>query len=185
MIDSEGHRLRIDYSEKLKEWPKWKQFGDWAAWIIERTVEGYYTVIRSVRHERAIERSENAVAVFASVADAGKYVILQIGDYLRSYLGPETLAIKWMATGLDPRIQVRQPTKDAIDQFTRFRPAGPESFSQQGLQKYTIQDDPSRFGFAFPREARDMQILALTYDELNALLLDGMPEDITSKISSH
>ncbi|ORA21959.1 hypothetical protein BST12_10705 [Mycobacterium angelicum] len=72
-----------------------------------------------------------------------------------------------------------------MDQFTRFRPAGPESFSQQGLQKYTIQDDPSRFGFAFPREARDMQILALTYDELNALLLDGMPEDITSKISSH
>lgn len=50
--------FRSDYSEKLKRWPEWAEFGDWAAWIIALKPERYMCVLRSLKHERESERNE-------------------------------------------------------------------------------------------------------------------------------
>lgn len=176
--------FRIDYADKAREWPLWKQLGDWAAWIIEPTARGYYKVIHSLWHERAPERSESVVAIFSLLADAGKYVILRVGDAARLYLRLEALPIKWRADGLDPRIRIATPAEEAIDYVTTIRPGTRKSFAMQHLKQYSLDDQPTQFAFTFPSEELSMQVLTLSYAQLNALLITGIPDSIMSKISS-
>jgi hypothetical protein len=183
--DWENGRLyfRSDYMNQMKQWPEAKQFGDWAAWIIEPTPDGYYNVLRSLKHEREKERSDEIEVVFSQITDAGKYIILQIGDARRLDLKLETLFMKWDAAELDPRIQIAPAGQKAVDYLLKRSPGLRREFAEQHLQQYTLRDDASSFGLALPSRQTDMQVLALSYDELNALLLDGMPESITARVS--
>lgn len=174
--------FRSDYSEKLKKWPEWAELGDWGAWIIAPTREGYFCVLRSLLHERAAHRSETIEVMFSHSTDAGKYIILQMGDSIRSDLRLQTLFIKWDDRGLDPRILIKPASREAIDYLNKERPSRIEGFIEKHLKSYTLEDDPSSYGFALPAEQANMEILALSFEELTAALLDGMPENITSKV---
>src|SRR5579884_840928 len=112
-----GDRLyfRSDYLEKLRRWPEWADKGAWGAWIIAPTRENYFCVLRSLIHERATQRSEDIEVMFSTIADAGKYVILQIGDSIRSHLRLQTLFIKWDAKGLSSRIRVEPASREAVE----------------------------------------------------------------------
>jgi hypothetical protein len=182
--DWEDGRLffRSDYSEKIKKWPAWAKSGYWGAWIIGPAHDECFYVAQSLLHERAAERSEDLQAVFSHFTDAGKYIILQIGDSLRYQLGLETLSIKWAARGLNPRIQVALPEQDVVEFVLRRSPGLEREFAEKHLKKFVLQGDVNSYGFAFPEDQPSMEVLALSFDELTAALLEGMPDSITSQV---
>jgi hypothetical protein len=174
--------FRSDYSEKLEKWPEWDQLGDWGAWIIAPRSEGYVCVLSSVRHERSAERSEDIEVMFSRIADAGKYIILRIGDSVRSDLRLKTLFVKWDDRDLDSRIQAEPADQRTIEFLSKETPTLKDGFAEKYLTRYTFKDDPSSYGFALPSEQPRMEVLALSFEELTTALLDGMPESITSKL---
>jgi hypothetical protein len=159
------------------------QFGDWAAWIIAPTREGYFCVLHSLRHERDAQRTERVEVMFSNASDAGKYIILQIGDSIRCDLRLQTLFIKWDDRELNPRIQIKPADRETIDFLTRERPSLERDYAEKHLKNYTLVDDPSSYGFALPADQTNMEVLALSFEELTAALLDGMPESITSQVA--
>lgn len=175
--------FRSNYLREVQRWPDWDQFGEWAAWIIEPTPGGCYNVLRSLKHEREKERSDEIEVTFSKVADAGKYITLQIGDERRLALGLETLFLKWEAEGPDPRIRITAAGEHAIEDFMRRTPGISRQFLEQHLRAYILRDDPTSYAIALASQQPDIQVLAYSYAELNAMLLDGMPTDITSKFS--
>jgi hypothetical protein len=182
--DWENGRLyfRSDYSEKLREWPEWAEHGDWGAWVIAPSYGGYTCVLSSLKHERETQRTEDLEVMFAHLADAGKYIIMRIGDSVRSSLRLKTLYVKWEARGLDPRIQIYPANPAAIGFLNRESPTLIEGYAEKYLKSYTLENNPSSYGFALPDEQPRMEVLALSFEELTTALLDGMPESITSKV---
>ncbi|MCV7095004.1 two-component response regulator-like APRR9 [Mycobacterium kubicae] len=69
-----------------------------------------------------------------------------------------------------------------LDYFLKIRPRTSREIASRHLKQYTLSDDPNRYGIALPSEEKYMQVLALSYEQLNSALLDGMPESITSKV---
>lgn len=183
--DWQGGRLyfRSDYSEKVKKWPEWAESGYWGAWIIAPEHDEYFCVVQSLLHERSAERSEDIQAVFSHFGDAGKYIILQIGDSLRYRLGLETLSVKWEARGLNPRIQVAPPKQDVVEFVLEESPGLKREFAEKHLKKFFLQDDTDFYGFALPGEQINMEVLALSFDDLNAALAENLPDSITSQIA--
>lgn len=183
--DWEDGRLyfRSDYSEKVRKWPAWAKSGYWGAWIIGPTQDERFCVVQSLLHERAAERSEDIQAVFSHFEDAGKYIILQIGDSLRYRLGLETLSVKWEARGLNPRIQVGPPEQDIVEFVLHESPGLKREFAEKHLKKFVRRDDFNSYGFALPGEQINMEVLALSLDDLNAALAQGMPDSITSQVA--
>lgn len=181
--DVQNGRLyfRSDYSEKLKKWPEWAEQGDWGAWIIAPTNEGLYSVISSLTHERESERHERLSVLFSNFSDAGKYIIMRVGDGARVDLHLRTQFVKWDDRGLDPRISVQAANQETIDFFNERIPNLKEGFAKQHLKRYTFEDDPSSYGFAFSEDQPRMEVLALSFDELTSALLEDMPDSITSQ----
>lgn len=176
--------FRSDYSDKLKRWPQWADSGDWGAWIIAPKPEGYICVLRSLKHEREAERSERIEVIFSRFADAGKYIIARIGNGIRSSrnIQRKSLFIDWEERGLDSRIRVEAAGLEIIDFLATERAALDRDYAEQHLRRYTLEDNPGSYGFALDYEQPMMQVLALSFEELTAELLEGLPESITSQV---
>ncbi|OBF67789.1 hypothetical protein A5753_03235 [Mycobacterium sp. 852002-51971_SCH5477799-a] len=140
-------------------------------------------MVQSLLHERAAERSEDIQAVFSHFGDAGKYIVLQVGNSLRYRLGLETLTTIWEARGLDPRIQVAPPEQDVVEFVLHGSPGLDREFAEKHLNKFVLQDDVSFYGFALPGEDINMQVLGLSFDDLSAALVEDMPDSITSQVA--
>lgn len=183
--DSGRLYFRSDYSEKLKKWPQWAELGDWAAWIIAPNPEGYICVLNSLKHERESERTERIEVMFSRFSDAGKYVIFRMGDSIRSRsdIRLKTLFVNREARGLDSRIRVEPAGREVIDFLTTERPTLAKDYAEKHLKRYALDDDPDSYGFALDSEQPRMGVLALSFEELTAALLDGMPENITSQVA--
>jgi hypothetical protein len=183
--DWQGGRLyfRSDYSEKVKKWPAWAESGYWGAWIISPAQNEYFCVVQSLLHERAAQRSEAIQAVFSLFGDAGKYIILQIGESLRYRLGLETLSVKWEARGLNPRIMIAPPQQNVVELMLRESPGLQREYAETHLKTFVLQDDTNSYGLALPGEQTTMEVLALSFDELTTALLDGMPDGIASEVT--
>jgi hypothetical protein len=176
--------FRSDYSEKLERWPEWADSGDWAAWIIAPKPEGYICVLRSLKHEREAERDERVEVMFSRFADAGKYIIARIGNSIRSSrdIRLKSLFIDWEERGLDSRIRVEAAGQETIDFLAVQRPTLDRDYAEQHLRRYTLEVSPGSYGFALDYEQPMMQVLALSFEELTAELLEGLPESITSQV---
>ncbi|WP_231122656.1 hypothetical protein [Mycobacterium colombiense] len=176
--------FRSDYSGKLKKWPEWAEFGDWAAWIIAPKSEGYICVLHSLKHEREAERNERIEVMFSRFSDAGKYVISRLGDGIRSHrdIRLKSLFLNWEARGLDSQIRVESADLKTIDFLTTERPTMARDYAEQHLRRYTLEYDPDSYGFALDYEQPRMEVLALSFDELTSALLEGMPDSITSQV---
>lgn len=174
--------FRSDYWDKIREWPQWGVRGDWAAWIIAPTPQGHFGVLRSLKHERASQRSEEIEVLFSRSVDAGKYVTSRIGDSLRSHLRLKTLFIRWDDRGLNPQLEVGPANPEVIDFLCRELPTLDREFAEQHLKRYTLKGNPGSYGYALPSEQTNMEVLALSFEELTAALLEGMPESITSQL---
>ncbi|OBA61789.1 hypothetical protein A5647_09895 [Mycobacterium sp. 1100029.7] len=138
--------------------------------------------MRSLLHERDAFRTETIEVMFSRVSDAGKYIISAIGDSVRSSVRLETLFVKWHDRGLDPRIQIEPASEEAVEFLNRECPTLKVGFAARHLKRYTFEESPQHYGFALPAEQPRMEVLALSFEELTAALLDGMPDHITSKI---
>lgn len=180
----QDHRLylRSDYADKLKKWPDWAEFGDWGAWIITSTAEGYFCVWSSLKHERQAERDEDIKVLFSKLSDAGKYVIMRIGDGVRVDLRLQTQYVKWDDRGLDSHILVEPANQEAIAFLNTQCPTLREGFAEQYLKRYTFENHPGSYAFAFPEDQPRMEVLAMSFEELTAALLEGMPDSITSQV---
>lgn len=175
--------FRSDYSEKVEKWPAWAKSGYWGAWIIAPAQDKYFCVVQSLLHERAAQRSEDIQAVFSRFADAGKYIILQIGDSLRYRLGLETLSVKWEARGLNPRIQVAPPKQDAVEFVLHESPELKREYAEKHLNTFVLHEDSDFYAFALPGEQINMEVLALSFDDLNAALVEDMPDSVSSQVA--
>ncbi|MCV7100781.1 hypothetical protein H7I01_10325 [Mycobacterium palustre] len=141
--------------------------------------------MRSLKHEREAQRNERVEVMFSRFTDAGKYIIARIGNGIRSgrNVRIKSLFVDWESRGLDSRIKVEAASREAIDFLTTQRPTLDRDYAEQHLRKYTLEDDPGSHGFALDYEQPMMQVLALSFEELTAALLEGLPESITSQIS--
>lgn len=142
--DWENGRLyfRSDSAKQMKEWPTAKEYGDWAAWIIEPTQAGQYIVIRSLMRERASQRSERIEAIFSQGLDPGKYIVAHIGDSLRCALKLESLLKRWDASGPDPRIQVGPAEQRVIDYVLQIRPGTSAELPKSTSSDTVLLSDP-------------------------------------------
>ncbi|OBA75486.1 hypothetical protein A5641_24910 [Mycobacterium sp. 1554424.7] len=140
--------------------------------------------MRSLKHEREAERSERIEVIFSRFADAGKYIIARIGNGIRSSrnIQRKSLFIDWEERGLDSRIRVEAAGLEIIDFLATERAALDRDYAEQHLRRYTLEDNPGSYGFALDYEQPMMQVLALSFEELTAELLEGLPESITSQV---
>lgn len=174
--------FRSDYSEKARKWPSWPEQGFWGAWIIDPSHDNYYFVTRSLLHERESQRSETVGAFFSTLVDAGKYIILQVGDSVRYQVGLETLFVKWDEKGLDSRIFVEPAPQEAVAALQEAFPELPASSAEKYLKRYTAINAATSYGYALPSDQPRMELLLLSLKELTEALLEGMPESITSQV---
>jgi hypothetical protein len=131
------------------------------AYLIE-SKGGGYDVLKSTT-ERRNEPLESLRAFFTCIDDAGKYIVLNIGDSLRIDCRIDPIYWAWEDSGLDPRV-----TQTSLGEY---------------VSKFELKEDPNRY---FVLQAGGIQpenrLLPLTYDELDGLLLDGMPESVLSRL---
>jgi hypothetical protein len=135
---------------------------DWSAYVIEPKDKGY-NVLR-VTTERRNEPLEVLAGYFSHLEDAGKYIIWYIGESLRMQCWLNPITRSWRAEGLDPRV-----SQISVEKY---------------ISRFELKADPSRY---FVLQAGGVQpenrLLPLTYDQLDAVLLDEMPESILSRLS--
>ena len=134
---------------------------DWSAFILDLAGNGPYKVVHASTERRGYP-VESSRAVFSRIEDAGKYIVYEVADLLRVAQQLEPLDRKWRAAGLD-----RQVDKVIVS---------------EKQARYQLREDPTIFFLAFSGGIQPYNhILPLSYDQLDAALLDGFPESATSR----
>lgn len=175
--DFENGRLyfRYGYTAQAANWPDVDTKGDWSAYVIESSGADLFNVTRSLWHERDVERSHDLEAVFSQPEDAGKYVIAQVVDTIRIGCRAESQFIRWERQGLDPAVCVVRPPDSLIQYFVDSRPGTQLQFAEEYLKQYLRNSNPSAYGVTLPANWPYMQVIRLSFDELDTELLDGLP----------
>lgn len=130
-------------------------YPDWRAFIIDQTDDGYQVLNAST--ERSTVATEGWKATFSRLEDAGKYVIATIADYLRIECKADPIALRWRVEGLDPLV-----VKDDLP---------------DGLAKYVLRSDVYMITTARGIKP-EHHVLRLSYDDLNQVLANGLPNEI-------
>lgn len=182
--DFENGRLyfRSDYAEQVSKWPAAREQGDWGAYIIEPSQSGLFRVIHSLWHERAPKRTESLEAVFSRAEDAGKYVIAKIGVSLRGSIQTKLPLLYeiWDNRGWQPLIDKTPPPAGLLQEVIESMPDANPEMIRAYLEKYTLHAMPEVYAATFPSNSPYMHVLALSFDQLDAELQDGLPEGSTS-----
>lgn len=181
-------RNRQDIDELLDHYNKWRQvhrnagkfepnepdwedgrlyfrngypYPDWSAYIL-RATDSLYEVLHAST-ERRNTPAESSQAVFSRVQDAGKFIVYEVADLLRSSLGLQPLARRWREAGLDPEVEkIVVSDKQA---------------------RYELKSDQSAYFLAYSGGVQPFhRILLLTYDELDAELLEGFPDNVIAPL---
>ncbi|BBY97549.1 immunity protein Imm33 domain-containing protein [Mycolicibacterium fallax] len=139
----------------------WVRYGypgpGWVGFVVSPR-EGGYDLLR-VRAEVPSAPVEKLVGFFVRADDAGKYILFEIGEHLRSLCGLAPLMRLWHAAGVDPRITVTP--------VARF------------VRRYEVACDPRQYAILHAGGIQPQaRILALSYDELDNLLCAGMPANM-------
>jgi hypothetical protein len=136
-------------------------YPDWRAFIVEEMGSGYKVISAST--ERSADVTEGWKADFSRLEDAGKYVLATIADYLRIECHADPIAVKWRAEGLDPLVV--------------------KVVSSDGLATYSLSANPQVFMITNARGTKpENHVLPLTYDDLDHLFADGLPDEVTHSI---
>lgn len=180
--DWENGRLyfRSGYIAGLGKWTHWTDEGDWSAYIIEPTVQGYTNVLHSLKGERDVHRHERVLAAFKRPEDAGKFVIARVGNTVRVTRGLDSIFVRWKRQGIDARMRESDATPDQL-QYMRDRCAGIRpGLLEQHLRRFFLAERPDVYALPLPSEIPLMNVLALAFDDLDAILTVGMPHDVAS-----
>lgn len=133
---------------------------DWWAYIIEAGLNGSYQVLYAST-ERRTTPAESVQGIFSRFEDAGKFIIYKVGTYLRSAHRMEMIGPKWRAAGLDPRVETEVESDQVV--------------------KYVLRNDPDAYFVMTLGDMPYSHLLPMSYDELDAVLLEGFPESVTSR----
>lgn len=133
----------------------------WTAYVL--APRGDEFDIMSATTERRNEPHERLLGFFSHPDDLGKYILWNIGEDLRVDCRIAPLTPAWREAGLDPRV-----SQTTLGEYE---------------SKFELKDNPARY-FVLKKGGvqPENRLLPLTYDGLDALLLDGMPESITSEL---
>ncbi|SKY53485.1 Uncharacterised protein [Mycobacteroides abscessus subsp. bolletii] len=147
----ENNRLNLRYG-----YP----YPDWTGHVIEPTPSGGYQILR-VTTERRNEPAEYPTAYFSHLDDAGKYIIWKTAVGARQALNLPSLSQEWRAAGLDPRV-----SQVSLDTY---------------VSKFELKSDPTRYFIMYRAGGiqPENRLLPLTYDELDSVLQQGMPQSVT------
>jgi hypothetical protein len=170
--------FRNGYVEGFQKWVHWEETGDWSAYIIEPNPKGFINAKQSLKGERATKRSTHVRVAFGRFEDAAKYVIARVGNALRVSLGLPSNFIKWDENGLDPRVRIGDVTPEQLDYMREICVGIRPGLLEQHLRRYFVADSPDAFALPLPSEIPLMNVLPMTLDELDALLTEGMPQDV-------
>lgn len=152
--DSEGGRL---YFRRSYPHP------DWSAYMLERNPDDDYCVLHASteRRQTAIESSEGR---FSRIQDAGKFIIYKTVTSLMISCWTDPLSWKWYGAGLDPRVDAQIESDRVV--------------------KYVLRSDPDAYCIMSLGDMPYSHILPLSYDDLDALLLEDFPESVTSQLAA-
>lgn len=175
--EQEGSRLyfRSRYREGIEQgWADWTSRGEWSGYAIDWGRGNGFEVVFTRKPERASSRAESVQAIFTRLEDAAKFIIANVGDSLRVDCGLQTLFLHWQEVGLDVRIGQTAPTDDDMQRMIEILPAGKEGLVREHLQKFGLRADPAAQSIGFPGVRPYMNVIPVTYKELENELLDGL-----------
>jgi hypothetical protein len=136
---------------------------DWWGYILEGADGGRYRLLRAST-ERSATPVESSKGIFARAEDAGKCLIYEVADSLRINCRLEPVIWKWDDAGLDPQV--------AAD------------IQSDKVVKYSLVSNPNAYFIMTRGDIPYSHILPLSYDELDAELLEGFPDSVTSRIKA-
>lgn len=146
----EGGRLYLRFGYPHPEW--------WAYILAEKS-DGLFSVIRGST-ERSATLVESTKGSFSRLRDAGKFLIYEVGEWLRISRRMEPVSWRWDDAGLDPRVY--------------------QDVHSDKIVKYSLRSDPDAYFIMTRGDVAYSHILPLSYDELDAELIDGFPDSVTS-----
>ena len=167
--------FRSGYTEGITRYPRWDQSGEWSAYIIEPSDRGYALVLHSAKGERDTQHKERVRVAFTRVEDAGKFIIAAIGNSIRVKTGLDSVVAQWRDREVDTRIQRAKTTPEQLSFMLDVCVGIQPGFLEKHLEQFYLQELPSIYALPLPSEVSLMNILPLTYDQLDELLARGLP----------
>lgn len=135
---------------------------DWWGYVLA-SAGGDYAVSR-VSTERGAVPIESLQGTFSRIRDAGKFLIYEVAESLRINCRLDPLSWKWDDEGLDPKVNAQ--------------------IESDRIVKYVLRSDPQSYFIMTRGDTPYSHILPLPYDELNASLLEGFPDNVVSRFKS-
>ena len=181
-----GERLnfRLNYQKGLDEgWTRWAETGDWSAYVVAPTEQGTFEVLFTRLPERTGTRSETSRALFSSLTDAAKFVMVSVLDSVRTRFGLESLFVTFRSRGLDDRLAKDTPLPSEIAPVISRLPPDRSQLAEQ-LQRISLRDNPSTAAIGFPGVAPYMNILPMSLGDVAGALTAGLPAEVTDCVDA-
>ncbi|WP_328352500.1 hypothetical protein OG976_19880 [Mycobacterium sp. NBC_00419] len=174
--EQDGSRLyfRTKYREGIEQGrANWRSRGEWSGYAIDWAHGGGYEVVFTRKPERSSKRAESVQAIFTRLEDAAKFIIANVGDSLRVDDGLQTLFLIWQDLGLDERISKTAPAEAECQRMIDLLPPGKEDLVRKHLEKFVLGAVPDVQSIGFPGVRPYMNVMPITYGDLENQLLDG------------
>jgi hypothetical protein len=105
--------------------------------------------------------------------DAGKRLIVHIGDLLRVNCGLEPLYRRWQQLGVSDDIE-KSAADQRVSHFIAERNNISPDVVQQFMHRYTLKSEPEQYAYLTSSDEPLSRTLALSYEKLESMLLDGI-----------
>ncbi|WP_293349482.1 hypothetical protein [Mycobacterium sp.] len=146
-------------------------YPDWKAKVIEPCELGY--LVLSATTERSNSPRTAIESVFSNLDDAGKYVIVNLGDMVRRKRNIEPLYRKWQRSGLYSDL-TKEPVDEPVVQFIADYNGVEDDLVRQFIHKYSLRERPDRYAYLTPADEPKSRILVESYDALDEVLTEGL-----------
>jgi hypothetical protein len=144
---------------------------DWTAWVIEPNDIGY--LVKRVTTERTNTPRISVEAVYSRLDDAGKRLIVHIGDLLRVNCGAEPLYRRWQRSGLSDDLEKGAADERVSEFIAEYNNISPDVVRQL-LHKYSLKLELEHYAYLPSSDEPISRILTLSYGELDSMLMDGL-----------
>lgn len=177
-LEDDTLNFRVNYQRGLDEdWSQWAETGEWSAYVIAPTTDGNFQVLHSRPQEKSARRAESCRAVFTSLTDAAKFVMVIVADSARSRLGLDSLFVIFRSRGLDASLSTNPAAKsEAAPLAGRLAPDKVHLADQ--IQRISLTSDPSRAVVGFPSIEPYANVLPLSLEQVMDALIAGFPPDV-------
>ncbi|HZU48392.1 MAG TPA: hypothetical protein VFA16_14255 [Mycobacterium sp.] len=148
-------------------------YPDWRGLALERSGNGY--LVLTVWTERRTSPGIAIKSMYSRLEDAGKYVIADIGDSLRKECGLEPLFQQWQRAGVRDGIAKSSDVDENIVRFIADRNGVSHDVIRRFTHKYSVKSEPSVYAYSATSSEPMVNVMLLSYDELDTLLCEGLP----------